>query len=286
MPYHPDVRRVAACPACGGALDWHADAVLCIACDRRYEIADCVPGLLVADAPEPVKEPVALTGLPAPLKRLAYRFRRFKPELTYKSERSERLVTDFASSTVGLVVNVGSGGTDVGSGVLNIDIAPFPNVHVLGTAEHLPVATASCDAVILQAVLEHVLDPDASLRHVRRALRPGGRIHVEVPFVQGYHPTPGDYRRYTEEGLRASLCAHGFEVEASGVVEGPASAAAWIFADFLALLLSGRSASGYRAARLLTRFVAAPIRHADRWLESHPMANVVASGVWARGRVT
>ncbi len=107
---------------------------------------------------------------------------------------------------------------------------------------------------------------------------------VEVPFIQGYHRQAGDHRRYTEQGLRLLLDRHGFEVVESGTVVGPASAAAWVTADFLALLLSGRSAGAYRLARVVTAWLAAPIKYADRWLDAHPMAFVIASGVWARAR--
>ena len=65
---------------------------------------------------------------------------------------------------------------------------------------------------------------------------------------------------------------------------GPASAMAWVTAEFLALLLSGRSANAYRVARIVTSWLAAPIKYADRWLDAHPMAYTVASGVWARAR--
>ncbi len=161
-----------------------------------------------------------------------------------------------------------------------MDIGHFENVDVVGAAENLPFADGSYDGVILQAVLEHVEDAEAVLSECARVLRPGGSILIEVPFMQGYHAAPNDHRRYTEQGLRAAVEAHGFTVVESGVAVGPASAMAWVATEFLALLLSGRSASGYRLARIVTRWLAAPVKFADRWLDRHPMAYTIASGVW------
>ena len=75
--------------------------------------------------------------------------------------------------------------------------------------------------------------------------------------MQGYHPSPADYRRYTEEGLRAELSDYEFEVVESGVAVGPASAMAWVVAEFLAFLVSGRSERVYRLARPVSRWLSA-----------------------------
>ncbi len=60
-------------------------------------------------------------------------------------------------------------------------------VHA-GHAEALPVAAASCDAVVSTLVLCSVRDPAAALREIRRVLRPGGRLlfleHVAAPQSQ------------------------------------------------------------------------------------------------------
>ena len=69
----------------------------------------------------------------------------------------------------------------------------------------------------------------------------------------------------------------------AGVAVGPASAMAWIAAEYLALLLSGRSARAYRIARVFTTWFAWPLKWSDAWLDRHEMAHVVASGVWAKG---
>jgi SAM-dependent methyltransferase len=208
---------------------------------------------------------------------------------SFKSPRTRDLVRRFVASFPpdAVVVNVGSGNTRVGHGVVNLDLLPLAHVDVVGTAERLPFATACADGVVLQAVLEHVRRADLTLREVHRILRPGGRVFVEVPFLQGYHPgaASGDYRRFTLPGLAAELDRHGFDVVALGVAVGPGSALAWVLGDFLALALSFGNEGAFRLLRLVTRWVAAPVKYVDRWLDAHPSAYVIASGVWAEAVV-
>lgn len=245
--------------------------------------------LLPGARPARAKEwyPGALEIVPTRLRGLAQQYRdRLQPDLTYKSPARRRLVGDFVTSLPrdAVIANVGSGGTNYGANVVNLDIDTFSGVDVVGVAENLPLKNGSCDGVILQAVLEHVDDAERVLAEIHRVLKTQGLVVIEVPFLQGYHPAPRDHRRYTEEGLRLSVEQQGFEVMQSGVAVGPGSAMAWVAAEFLALLVSGKSTSVYRYARAITRWLAVPIKYSDRWLDGHPMAHVVASGVWVVAR--
>jgi SAM-dependent methyltransferase len=223
--------------------------------------------------------------VPERLQTVAERSRSFvRPSLVHRTVEARTRMRVFVDSfpSDARILNVGAGDSDYGSNVVNLDIARFAGVDVVGVAEKLPFRTAAFDALLFQAVLEHVSDARQALHEVARVLHPGGAVFIEVPFIQGYHPVPLDQRRFTEQGLRAELQQHGLDVDESGVAVGPASAMAWIAAEFLALLFSGRSGRLYRFARVGTTWVAWPIKWADTWLESHDMAHVIASGVWAR----
>jgi SAM-dependent methyltransferase len=277
------------CPLCHGALDWASSQATCGGCGRAFRVAHGVPDLLPERSDVALKdEPVgALAGLPPRVRPLLQSARaRLQPSYVYQSPARRALVARFLTSVEGegLVVNIGSGRTSYGPRVLNLDIWPAPEVHVLAAAERLPLADASCGGVILGAALEHVRDSDRTLDEIHRVLRPGGRAFIDVPFLQGYHPSPGDYRRYTLEGLSCLMEDRGFTVEEGGVSAGPGSAMTWISAHYLALLLSGRSSRLYRVARLVCDILTNPIRFTDRWLDGHPNASLIASGVWVRAR--
>jgi SAM-dependent methyltransferase len=195
--------------------------------------------------------------------------------------RAEQFVASFGADA--RLLNVGAGATDYGAKVVNLEISAVPGADIVGVAEALPFADCSFDGVVLQAVLEHVPDGDRTLREIHRVLTPGGRLYVDVPFIQGYHGAPEDFRRFTVGGLTAELERHGYSVQDWGVSCGPASAAAWIMAEFLGLLLSGPRGVGHRYTRRLGLLVTWPLRFADRWLDRHPHAYRIASGVYAVG---
>lgn len=56
--------------------------------------------------------------------------------------------------------------------------------------------------IICPHVLEHVVNPfDVSI-NIRKLLKPGGRLFVCVPWVQGFHEFPDDYWRISFSGLK------------------------------------------------------------------------------------
>jgi ubiquinone/menaquinone biosynthesis C-methylase UbiE len=54
--------------------------------------------------------------------------------------------------------------------------APVPIRVADGTADELPAADGSCDAVVVSGLLCSVADPSAALREFRRVLRPDGEL--------------------------------------------------------------------------------------------------------------
>jgi len=81
---------------------------------------------------------------------------------------------------------------------------------IIASAESIPVADRSFDAVLLTQVLEHVPSPTIVLRELLRVLRPGGFLFLTAPLVWEVHEAPFDFYRYTEHGLEHLLHHAGF----------------------------------------------------------------------------
>jgi SAM-dependent methyltransferase len=72
-----------------------------------------------------------------------------------------------------------------------------------------PAEFAAFDVVVCDQVLEHVKNPLEAARTLRRLLRPGGHLVVGTPFLIRLHYHPGDYWRFTPDGLKLLLQSGG-----------------------------------------------------------------------------
>jgi SAM-dependent methyltransferase len=80
------------------------------------------------------------------------------------------------------------------------------------------------DIIICLNVLEHVYDFQAAVQRIYRALRPGGKTVIHVPFVYPYHDEPHDYWRFSEHALRLMLSDfRHLDLETRGVSKIPIS---------------------------------------------------------------
>jgi SAM-dependent methyltransferase len=92
------------------------------------------------------------------------------------------------------------------------DIASNPAADVVYEAEgRLPLSDDSVDGVLSTQVLEHVRDPSGYLTECRRVLKPAGRLLLSAPGFWAWHG-PGDWRRWTHEGLIYEIESAGFRV--------------------------------------------------------------------------
>lgn len=164
--------------------------------------------------------------------------------------------------------------------LVETDIYIGPRTQVVCDAHDLPFADASFDAVVIQAVLEHVLDPVRVVAEIHRVLREDGLLYSEVPFMQQVHEGAYDFTRWTLGGHRRLL--RSFAELDSGAVGGPGEALAWSLA-YYASAIAGEGAartSTLAALKLLTL----PLRWCDRWLIDRPAAVDAASGTFILAR--
>jgi SAM-dependent methyltransferase len=84
----------------------------------------------------------------------------------------------------------------------------FPEFDLCDPPAELP---GPFDLVICEQVLEHVPDPLKALDTLRRLCKPDGHVYVSTPFLVRLHDWPGDYWRFTPDGMELLLRASGLE---------------------------------------------------------------------------
>lgn len=105
-----------------------------------------------------------------------------------------------------LVLHLGSGNVKCNdSRVISLDILPCENVDIVSEAEVLPFASNTFDLVESGAVFEHVYDPLAAIREVKRVLKPGGVFRIDNSFLQPYHGFPSHYFAMTPQANETYL---------------------------------------------------------------------------------
>ena len=187
-----------------------------------------------------------------------------------------------ARDPVVLVVGGGTVGSGIAElydepavGIIGFDVFPSPVTQFIADGHQIPLRAASVDAVVVQAVLEHVLEPQQVVAEIHRVLKPGGLVYADTPFMQQVHLGPYDFTRFTESGHRYLF--RRFELIDAGVSGGSGTQLLWTI-DYVGRGLF-RSA---RAGRLLQPAFFW-LRYLDRLVPSGFQVDN-ASGVFFLGR--
>jgi SAM-dependent methyltransferase len=230
-----DVVPLLACPRCRRSLErtplgFRCGSASCpLNTDGAFPVLDDRPVLV--DAERSIVGPAALStsraGRRWSIDRLPARLRPlWKPRNAVAARNVERLLTELGEAPRVLVV----GGGTVGNGVealyeserarvIAFDILVSPFIQFVADAHQVPLADGTVDAVVVQAVLEHVLEPGAVVAEIHRVLRPGGLVYAETPFLQPVHGGAYDFTRFTSSGHRWLFRA--FDELGAGTVAGP-----------------------------------------------------------------
>lgn len=176
---------------------------------------------------------------------------------------------------------VGGGPKRVHPRLVNLNLAPFPNVDLVGTALSLPFASASVAAVHCEALLEHLEFPELAVKEMFRVLRPGGQVFAATPFLQSFHGYPGHFQNYTLPGHRRFFERAGFEIVASGLCVGPVRALVDLVAKLFQVIIPGLAGQGLAGCWLLIGVLLRPI---DVLLNRVPSAHRVASTTFVHAR--
>ncbi|MFA6717046.1 MAG: methyltransferase domain-containing protein [Victivallaceae bacterium] len=147
-------------------------------------------------------------------------------------------------------------------------------------AHDIPFEDEVFDCVIIQAVLEHVLEPQRCVDEAYRVLKHSGLVYAETAFMQQVHMKQYDFTRYTHLGHRR-LFRH-FEEISSGPVCGPGMALAWAYSYFLKSFTSQRTLS--RFLTVFTRMTSFFFKYFDYYLIDKAGSYDAASGLFFMGK--
>lgn len=258
------VRPLLACPACRSPLEGEVEALRCTSADCRLAaegpfgsvrgqpvLVDWDESILSA---EEVMAKGAARVVPYrqnPVKTWI-KDRLMRPGAVGRARNNAEAFVERVADAPGkpLLLMVGGGTQGIGTEalyesprveVLSFDIYASEETHFVADGHSLPLQGGSVDAVWIQYVLEHVLDPWKVVAEIHRVLRDGGLVYAETPFLQQVHNEAYDFTRFTHSGHRW-LFRHFEEVD-SGVAMGPGVALMWTM-DHLARGITRSRAAG------------------------------------------
>jgi SAM-dependent methyltransferase len=160
------------------------------------------------------------------------------------------------------------------------DVSFGPRTALICDAHDLPFEDGSFDGVIVQAVLEHVVDPIRCCEEIYRVLTERGVVYAETPFMQQVHGGCYDFMRFTHLGHRR-LFRRFVEID-SGAACGPGMALAWSDRYFLlSFTRSRRWRALLKGFASLTSFF---LKYFDYYLIDKPGTFDAASGYYFMGR--
>lgn len=175
-----------------------------------------------------------------------------------------------------ITLNIGSGNSKISDKIYNVDIFEYDNVDIVCDIENLPFKDNSIDVILNIAVLEHVPNPQKVINEIYRVLKPNGIIYTAFPFMQGFHASPYDFTRVTQEGIKE--LHNEFEYIDVKPFGGPTSGMLWILQEWIAILFSFGSEKLHMLIYLFVMVITSPLKFLDYFLIKHPMAKNISSG--------
>jgi SAM-dependent methyltransferase len=242
------------CPRCGSPVrpeagEWHCAGAGCVFAEAFFPVVAGVPALvdfehsvLDADRLRAVEgaSEVRRSRSAGLLRRLLH------PANTTAPRNVARMLDLLRAESRGrrprvLVVGGGTVGdgleelyADPSVDLIAFDVYASPVTQFVGDGHSIPLADGSVDGVVVQAVLEHVLEPTVVAHEIERVLRRGGIVYADTPFHQQVHEGAYDFTRFTDSGHR--FLFRRFERIDSGTVAGAGTALRWSVDHFVRAL--------------------------------------------------
>ncbi len=228
------------CPRCKKAFS----EFICLNCNLKFPIINDTP-ILINDENSLFKIADFVELRQTTYKEnsnLTQKLKRISPSINLNINTQEKLQTFFSQIINDNAKVLIIGGAVAGNGfdfdkipqnitLIETDVAFGERTKLICDAHDLPFKNETFDGVIIQAVLEHILEPNSCVNEIYRILKLDGLVYSETPFMQQVHLGKYDFTRFTHLGHRR-LFRHFSEIE-SGATCGIAMALAWSYCYFL-----------------------------------------------------
>ncbi len=288
MPYKERILRMLRCPCCHAALDRHSeDSISCPSCREGYLVRDGVPIMLLKSRQDELKTRIdewrKSEILPGFLSYAAIQaLKSPAPFKWFKRDRTlGRIFREMRED--GFYVDVGGTGELSHPAICCANLEPSRHTHLVCDGRNLPFGDDSVDGIFIMLVLEHVPDPFAIAREIRRVLKKDGFVVATLPFMQVLHENPKDYFRFTPDGIRSVF--QGFEDESLEIASGPTGSLIWILKEYGALLCPfSNNRIVYASVRELLGWLLYPLVLLDYYLLTKKRAEKMSSYFFYMGR--
>jgi SAM-dependent methyltransferase len=284
-----------ACPACAAKLEDNILKMTCKKCLVRYPVVDGIPVLidesksLFSHADFIKKSETFFVGGDSLRNKILEKLPKLTANLWAKDNFSylSELLAQLSHRPRILII----GGGIMGKGMqtfrsdprfdfIDTDVSHGPMTKLICDGHDLPFRDGTFDAVIAQAVFEHVANPNRVAAEVCRVLRQGGYVYADTPFLQCAHATPYDFHRFTFIGYRL-LFAH-WDVVRLQPVGGPGHVLATAWQNLLLCFTNNRILRG--GIYIFAALTAFWLKYLDKWLNRNPYALHTAYGLLFIGR--
>lgn len=233
------------CPICKTKLKFFKNSYLCLNkdCKTQFPIVDNVPIFInESNSVFRIKDFLFKKETFFKKENLSF-FKKFVPSISKNiyAKKNFNFIGDLLKNKKSAKVLV-IGGSVLGEGFLELkkfknldfyetDVVFDSSLKAVLDAHNIPFEKNFFDLVIVQAVLEHVLNPFECVEEIFRVLKYGGVVYSEIPFMQQVHGGKYDFTRFTYLGHIRLF--RKFDLIKVGACCGPGMAFSWAYLHFL-----------------------------------------------------
>lgn len=283
------IEQILACPLCKLQLNIIDNYYLCENCNSKFPY-DVTPNLLIDKEMKKISNHYQSIE-----KSMKERIKNFipVPDVRLWTRRSKNIIRrtleDINPDDKNrVVINIGSASERIFrklfkpyDQIIKIGIPHKERVDIFGDAMKLPIKNNCLDLVITSSVVEHLPDPELAVSESFKALKPGGKIYCEIPFMVGYHMIPYDYQRYTIQGIENLFAKQGFKLIDKGISSGPFTAYMLMIHHSVVNIVP----KGFLqyVLRVFLSWILLPFKYLDYFVENSKWAEIFACNFYYLG---